>query len=86
MEEIKVSEMTYADDMVLIARDEKMLNKNVRIYNRALKTINMKINDNKTKIMVISNKERKHQINVEEEKLEQVKSFKYLGIKVPQDG
>jgi hypothetical protein len=33
MEDVKISEMLYADDMVIIAKDEKTTNDNLKIYN-----------------------------------------------------
>lgn len=45
MEEIRITEIAYADDMVIIARDEEAMNENLRIYNESLGKINMSINE-----------------------------------------
>lgn len=50
MQEIKVSEISYADGMViLISEDEKTLNENLKIYREALNKYNMNINRVKSK-------------------------------------
>lgn len=86
LDQIKISEITYADDMVLVGKDEETLTQNVKIYNEKLESINMRININKTKTMIIGNHNEKHTISLGDAQLEQVGKFKYLGTQVTKDG
>lgn len=45
-----------------------------------MRKINMKISNEKSKTMITSTKGIKHRIDIKEQILEQVKSYKYLGI------
>lgn len=60
-EEVEITELYYTDDVVLTAKDEKILNRNLGIYKKALK-INMNKNIGKTwyKGTVYRPKGRKH--------------------------
>lgn len=85
MEQITVSDLCYADDIVIIAKNEKTLNLNMEIYKKALQKVNMTISKEKTQTMIIGNTEQ-HVVKLGEEKLEQVNRFKYLGTIITGDG
>ena len=55
------------------------------LWKQVLKKRNMNINVQKTKIIILGGKESV-EIEVEGIKLEQVKSFKYLGVQIQNDG
>lgn len=79
MEKVKLTELAYADDMAIIGKNANDLQHNLNVYNRELKKKNMKINKDKTKTMLISNRKEQHHIQIEGITLEQVDKFKYLG-------
>lgn len=74
-----INECAFADDVVIYAKSEKDLQRNLDAWKEALDRRQMKINGSKTKVMVISREEEQIQILLENKKLEQVSSFKYLG-------
>lgn len=86
MKEIQLSELLYADDMVLVAHSEEDLQYNVEIYHNELRKVNMKINIGKTKTMVIAAEEIRHSITIEGQEIEQVDTFKYLGAYISSNG
>lgn len=86
MENIYVSELCFADDMVIIAADENTLQHNLDHYNKQLKEMNMAISTEKTKTMIVSKERKQHNIKINEEKIEQVARFKYLGSIFTEDG
>lgn len=53
METSKVIEVSYADDMVPIAKDEKSLNENLKVSRKSLDRLNMKIKQTKIKTMIL---------------------------------
>ena len=68
----------FADDMALLAEDERML-KNLMELNDRCEDYGMNININKTKAMVIGRKPKKIDMPIKDESVEQMDSFKYLG-------
>jgi hypothetical protein len=86
LQQIKISEQAYADDVVLIAAKERNLNYNLKIWNESLKNRGLKINTDKTKTMVIAKNAKKHNIKVGKQQTEQVETFKYLGAQINQEG
>lgn len=86
MRPVKVTELCYADDMLVIAETEAALQHNMNTLNEEFKKHNMKINEKKTKSMIISVTTKTHQIFVGETPLEQVKSYKYLGAQINSRG
>jgi hypothetical protein len=86
LQQIKISEQAYADDMVLIAANERNLNYNLKIWNESLKNKGLKINTEKTKAMVIAKNGKKHNIKIGKQQIEQVETFKYLGAQINQEG
>ena len=85
MKPVTVSELAFADNLVLIAKSEEDLQYNLNIWNREFIKKNMRLNVAKTETM-ISREEQKHNIKLEGQKLQQVNYFKYLGSTISHDG
>uniref|UniRef100_A0A8D9A6I6 Craniofacial development protein 2 n=1 Tax=Cacopsylla melanoneura TaxID=428564 RepID=A0A8D9A6I6_9HEMI len=86
---IKIDMIRYADDIALIAPSEEELKAALETMNKILiSNYNMKINKNKTKIMIVSRNEDRIRsvIKLEDIELKQVKEFTYLGGKITEDG
>lgn len=69
----------FADDIILFANTQEKLKKNVGLWKEVLESQGLFLNINKTKAMVISNDEKSIKMIVNEETIEQVNSYKYLG-------
>lgn len=76
MQRINVSEMLFADDIVLLAESEQNLQYNLNILNEEMVKKNMKININETKSMIIVVENKTHNITIENIRIEQVNQFK----------
>ena len=74
----RIKFIRFADDMVLLAEDERMLKNMLMELNYRCDDYGMKINTNKTKTMIIGRKPKKIDIRIKGESIEQVDSFKYL--------
>ena len=75
----------FADNMALLAEDERMLKNMLMELNERCEDYGMKINISKTKSMVIGRKPKKIDIRIEDRSIEQVDSFKYLGCNISSD-
>lgn len=74
--------LAYADDIALVAEHPTELQNALNAWNIALKRANMKINTNKTEIMMVARQKEDIEICLEGKKLKLVEEFKYLGVKV----
>ena len=81
MRPIHVQSLIYADDIALIVSNTEELQKVVTEWASAIQDRGMRINVKKSKVMVITKDK-----NREEEQLEQVERFEYLGTVVTADG
>ena len=72
----------FADDMALLAEDEKMLNNMLMELNDRWKDYGLRINRTKTKAIVIRRKPKKIDMRIKDELVENVDSFKYLGCNI----
>jgi len=79
-----IEECMFADDLVMFAKNRSVLKYNLMLRKEKLKG-NMNINMEKTKIMLLS-EEESVEMEVEDIKLEQVKSLKYLGVQIQNNG
>ena len=79
LQPVTLSELTYADDIVLITEDQRNLQYNLNIWKKVLKEYNLKINVQKTKSMVLGMNEKKHKLKFSNQTTEQVQRFRYLG-------
>ncbi|KAI5640813.1 reverse transcriptase (RNA-dependent DNA polymerase) domain-containing protein [Phthorimaea operculella] len=88
MNDLLVKCLLYADDQVILASSAEELQEMVNIMNEALKKKGMKVNVSKTKTMVLEKEDSTTECNImiEEERVEQVKEFVYLGSKFTSDG
>ena len=83
-----INNLRYADDTVLIATTKENLQKLVDKLNEACNRKGMRININKTEVMVATKKKEtvKAEITLERKILKQVNNFKYLGSIITEDG
>src|SRR3981189_2535758 len=82
-----ISDIRFADDQAMVASSEVGLQRLIDRLNAVSKKHSMKINIKKTKTMVVSRKGGgKVSIIVEGQRVEQVKTFKYLGSVIAEDG
>ena len=83
---VTISECAFADDLVVCAANENTMQENLKVWENELSKRNMKININKTKVMMIGKEHKQLQITLRNEKLEQVDKFKYLGVTLQREG
>ena len=76
----KIKCIRFVDDMALLAEDERILKNMLMEQNERCEDYGMKINISKTKAMFIGRKSKKIDIRIKSESIEQVDSFKYLGV------
>jgi len=76
----------YADDLVLLAKEEKMLQDMIDKLNENEGCYGMEINVEKTKVMRISRQPFPVYIMINQEQLENVECFKYLDSSLTNDG
>ena len=82
-----IKEVRFADDQAMVANTERGLQKLINSLNLKAKDFNMKINVKKTKAMRISRSgEETINITLDNQQVEQVKSFKYLGAIITSNG
>ena len=82
-----MKDIRFADDQVVIAETEEGLQKLIDNLHTAIGRYNMRMNIKKTKTMRISRSgEENVNIQINGARIEQVKSFKYLGTEITSDG
>ncbi|KAI4459519.1 myb/sant-like dna-binding domain [Holotrichia oblita] len=81
---VEIAEGVFADDVVLIAENEEQLQHNVQVWNDILQRKRMKINIEKTKVMTIGG--HRANIKIGNTKIQQVGTYKYLGILIDETG
>jgi hypothetical protein len=86
MESVKISELAFADDVILIAKTEKDLNYNLKIWDEQLKKNSLNINLPKTKSMLISRTGKSSNTKIDNTKIKQILIFKYLGAWINEEG
>ena len=74
-----------ADDLVLLAKEETVLQDMIDKLNEIGRCFEMEMNVEKTKVMRISKQQFPVKIMVDQKQLENVESFKYLGKKLMED-
>jgi hypothetical protein len=83
---VVINILAYADDLVLIADSAQKLQYNLNLLMSGLEKRKFKVSLPKTKTMIISTDERRYEIRVTGQVLEQVQEFKYLGTIISEDG
>ncbi|KAI5746408.1 hypothetical protein M8J77_003278 [Diaphorina citri] len=84
--EENVKNLKYADDQAVLATSERALQVMIDNINEAGKRFGMKINAGKTKVMKIGKTERRINLTLEGQRLEQVENFRYLGGLIKSNG
>ena len=76
-----LSNLRFADDIILFAENEEQLERMLNDLNTEGKKDGMKINKKKTKIMCneVARRRRRNGVSVDGEQLEEVEQYKYLG-------
>ena len=83
IENIQISGLLFADDLCLMATSKIGLQRKIDYINNFCKKWELKINTQKTKVLVGKNGSKlssKEAWYLQENKIETVKSFKYLGV------
>ena len=80
-EELQVNQLLFADDTVLMADSEEKLRRVVCEFGKVCNRRKLKVNVNKSKVMVCNRRAQLENLDVrvEGERLEEVDDFKYLG-------
>src|SRR5580692_8781801 len=82
-----LKDVRCADDQGMVASTEQGLQKVMNRLNETAKRYDIKINVNKTKVMVVSREEgRSVNLIIDGHKVEHVKTFKYLGVIMTENG
>lgn len=85
----KIWTLSYADDMVLLAKRPKELREMINRYNRYLTRKELNLNADKSKVMIFKRgrgKKKEERWKWSKEPLEQVKELKYLGFTFQSNG
>lgn len=87
LEPVKIDTLMYADDIVLIADSKRKMQRLIDIWTEEIEELKMEINIEKTKLMVINEKEPDiTQIKCNNINIETVTTFNYLGSIITNDG
>ena len=79
LEGSKVQFLLFADDLVLVAENEEDIKKNAEVLNEVMKKWKMRINWQKTKVMVVQRGGGTCHLVVDDVEVEAVQTTKYLG-------
>lgn len=82
----KISLLCYTDDAVLFAESEDDLQKILQAFNNQAEILNMKVSTDETKCMTIAKEALSCKLSMENNTIDQVMSFKYLGCKTTSSG
>ena len=82
MGEYVIRLLLYADDLILIAKSALGLQEHLISLEHFCRTVGMQVNTSKTKVVVFSSKRKhkQHKFYFEDNTLEVVEDYKYLGI------
>lgn len=88
MKRVEISESIFADDLVIYAKSNQDLQFNLETWKNSLESINLRINEKKSKVMVIGKKttDTPMEIIINGKEIEQVRAFKYLGVTIQCNG
>jgi hypothetical protein len=79
---IVINILLYDDDIILIARSPHDIGKKLRMLKNVCSNMRMTVNTDKTKVMIIKSNNITYYTFVYENNLEEVTSYKYLGIDI----
>ena len=77
---MRINNLAFADDIVLIANNEEELQELVSIASNHARAWRFTFNTKKCKVMVFNGKSKIPKISLEDDSLELVKAYKYLGV------
>jgi hypothetical protein len=83
---IFIQTVKYADDLVLIAKEETVLQGMINKLIEIGRSYGMEMNVEKTKVVIISRQPSPETIMLDQKQLENVECFKYLGNILTNDG
>ena len=78
--DVRINNLAFADDIVLIANNEEELQELVSIASNHARAWRFTFNTKKCKVMVFNGKSKIPKISLEDDSLELVKAYKYLGV------
>ena len=84
--EWRVLYLLYADDLVLCGESEESLRGLVERFGRVCKRWGLKVNVDRSKVMIVSEDSPRCEVMLDDEQLEQVSEFKYLGYMLDEKG
>ena len=76
---LKLFTLLYADDTVIFSNTERGLQQSLNIFEKYCNTWKLKINTEKSEILVFGRDRKKVSFKIGGNNIERVKSFKYLG-------
>ena len=79
LEGSKVQFLLFADDLLLVAENEEDIKKNAEVLNEVMEKWKMRINWQRTKVMVVQRGGGTCHLVVDNVEVEAVKTTKYLG-------
>ena len=79
LEESTVQFLLFADDLVLVVENEDDIKKNAEVLNEVMKKWKMRVNWQKTKVMVVQREGGTCHLVVDNVEVEAVQTTKYLG-------
>ena len=86
MEETVVQLLLFADDLMLVAEDNEDMERNLRVLDEVMEKWKMRINWRKTKVLTVKRGSGTCDMSVKGEKIEKVKTMKYLGALFNEEG
>ena len=86
LQPVDLTVCAFADDVMICATNEDKLQESLNNWQVILKQYNLKINVEKTKVMARGRDAHDLDVIVNSERLEQVDTFKYLGVKICKNG
>lgn len=86
MEPVEIAKSAFADDLVVYAKNKDVLQYNLNIWAKALETKNLKINIEKTKVMLLGKGEEEISVKLDDVEIEKVNKNKYLWVKIQKLG
>ncbi|CAF3333272.1 unnamed protein product [Rotaria sp. Silwood2] len=82
----KVDSLLFADDIARLATSEDSLQMALNQFDKVCSDFGMKISEKKTELMVISREDKQLNLYLNNNSLNQVNKFKYLGVQFSSDG
>ena len=86
MEETVVQRLLFADDLMLVAENNEDVERNLRVLDEVMEKLKMRINWRKTKVLTVKRGGGTCDMSVKREKIEEVKTMKYLGALFNEEG